>query len=429
MLKFLLIFILVPLLCVSEKLKDPHSFISDDFKSEVKTMQNAVVKQMSRVEDIPEAHMDAVELIIYAGYEPEFHRITTDDGYILGVVRIPKGKANLANDGPKPAVLLQHGLLGSCTNFLTNSPDQSLAFILADAGYDVWLPNSRGNVYSREHKSLSPSNSKFWDFSWDEMAKYDIPAVIDYITSETGNQQVFYVGHSQGTLIAFAKFSEDLQFSKKIAAFFALAPIHTVGSITSPIKMLAPLTMPLDFLFTLVGYDEFLPIDNVRHTFQDYVCEETDNDVRCKNLQMQFHWAKGSTEINQTRTPIYAAHNPAGTSSQNIAHFGQMVNSNKMQKFDYYNPLKNLAKYGQITPPAYSVEKMTVPTVLFTGKLDALSDPTDVTILRSLLNKDIILGDYVYDTYTHCDFIWGANANKDVYSKILQHMKEIIGKK
>lgn len=128
-----------------------------------------------------------------------------------------------------------------------------------------------------------------------------------------------------------------------------------------------------------------------------------------------------------------------------------MVNSNKMQKFDYYNPLKNLAKYGQvwtksvelkklikrlliscnikITPPAYSVEKMTVPTVLFTGKLDALSDPTDVTILRSLLNKDIILGDYVYDTYTHCDFIWGANANKDVYSKILQHMKEIIGKK
>lgn len=67
-----------------------------------------------------------VELIIYAGYEPEFHRITTDDGYILGVVRIPKGKANLANDGPKPAVLLQHGLLGSCTNFLTNSPDQSL---------------------------------------------------------------------------------------------------------------------------------------------------------------------------------------------------------------------------------------------------------------------------------------------------------------
>lgn len=48
------------------------------------------------------------------------------------------------------------------------------------------------------------------------MAKYDIPAVIDYITSETGNQQVFYVGHSQGTLIAFAKFSEDLQFSKKV---------------------------------------------------------------------------------------------------------------------------------------------------------------------------------------------------------------------
>lgn len=31
------------------------------------------------------------------------------------------------------------------------------------------------------------------------MAKYDIPASVDFILKKTGQEQLFYVGHSQGT--------------------------------------------------------------------------------------------------------------------------------------------------------------------------------------------------------------------------------------
>jgi hypothetical protein len=49
---------------------------------------------------------------------------------------------------------------------------------LFDAGFDVWLCNNRGNKYSCKHVNLAPSSERFWNFSMDEMARYDIPAVV-----------------------------------------------------------------------------------------------------------------------------------------------------------------------------------------------------------------------------------------------------------
>ncbi len=72
--------------------------------------------------------------------------------------------------------------------------------MFANAGYDVWLGNSRGNKHSRRHVSLNPDkNASFWEFSFQHMADYDLPAVFSYIHKLT-NQKLIYFGHSQGTI-------------------------------------------------------------------------------------------------------------------------------------------------------------------------------------------------------------------------------------
>lgn len=58
--------------------------------------------------------------------------------------------------------------------------EHGFGYALADAGYDVWMGNARGNVYSRKHIKYDPDGSRedrknFWTFSWHEigdLAKY-----------------------------------------------------------------------------------------------------------------------------------------------------------------------------------------------------------------------------------------------------------------
>ena len=48
------------------------------------------------------------------------------------------------------------------------------------------------------------------------MAEFDIPATVDFILNKTGQEQLYYVGHSEGTLIMFAQLSENPNFAKKV---------------------------------------------------------------------------------------------------------------------------------------------------------------------------------------------------------------------
>ena len=53
--------------------------------------------------------------------------------------------------------------------------------MLADAGYDVWLANTRGNKYSKKHETYnSEIDIEYWDHATAlNIGKYDVPAFIE----------------------------------------------------------------------------------------------------------------------------------------------------------------------------------------------------------------------------------------------------------
>lgn len=43
---------------------------------------------------------------------------------------------------------------------------------------------------------MDESNEKFWDYSFEQMADYDMPATIDLVLEKTKNEKLSVVAHS-----------------------------------------------------------------------------------------------------------------------------------------------------------------------------------------------------------------------------------------
>uniref|UniRef100_A0A2C9JRX8 Lipase n=1 Tax=Biomphalaria glabrata TaxID=6526 RepID=A0A2C9JRX8_BIOGL len=369
---------------------------------------------LSDVSVDPEVFMKATELITSKGFPCENYYITTEDGYILNTLRIPHGRHNGHLKGPRPVVVLQHGLMGSCSNYLDNLVNQSLAYILADAGADVWLGNSRGTIYSTNHTHLNPKKKEFWQFSWDEMAKYDLPAMINFVLKTSGVDQIFYVGHSQGTTIAFAEFGENPDLASHIKHFIAMAPVAQVWNTKSPIKVLAPFAKDIGVFLQLFGSGDFNVSPEIMQLLAGTLCNS--NKLLCENILFLLG-GFDYTSMNQSRVPVYVAHNPAGTSVRDMLHWGQAINSKNFQHYDYGSASENMKHYGQPTPPLYDPRKVKVPVAIFRGDQDWLADPADVKWLLPQLH---VTHDVNIPHYEHLDFIWAFDAPTYIYSTILK---------
>lgn len=208
------------------------------------------------------------------GYPVESHNVTTSDGYVLTMFRIPYSPKLQNQNKSNTVVFLQHGLLGSSDCWILNGADNALAYNLADAGYDVWMGNARGTTYSRRNVKIPSILPTFWDFSWNEIAVIDMPAMIDYALNKTGKKDCHYVGHSQGTTVYFVMLSTLTENNKKIRSAHMLAPVAFMDHMQTPLTVLAPLTANPNVVTALIGSNEFMPTSDLLALLGDVACKD-----------------------------------------------------------------------------------------------------------------------------------------------------------
>eukprot|EP01062_Namystynia_karyoxenos_P010031 TRINITY_DN13554_c0_g1_i1.p2 TRINITY_DN13554_c0_g1~~TRINITY_DN13554_c0_g1_i1.p2 ORF type:complete len:260 (+),score=75.55 TRINITY_DN13554_c0_g1_i1:678-1457(+) len=211
--------------------------------------------------------------------------------------------------------------------------------MLHDAGYDVWIGNNRGNVFSLQNSKLDISEKPFWQaIDFDTMASIDLPTCLDYVLKATGQTKVYYAGHSQGTLQLFAALSrhylmpDGSTVASKLAVAAMLAPVAYIHHTRSLLfKILAGIDG--DQLVKILGFKQFLGpnTDWLLHQLT-LAC-----DVVPKACPTSIWPIMGGGNFSNVKAQTYRTateFTPADSSVWDLVHWAQHVRS---EIFDMHN--------------------------------------------------------------------------------------------
>lgn len=342
------------------------------------------------------------------GYEVESHLVKTEDNYLLTLHRITRPGSHIARNGR--VIYLHHGLLMSSDIWVTMLERHlNLPFLLYDLGYDVWLGNNRGNKYLQKHLFYKTNCEKYWDFSIDEFALFDIPNSIDYVLNETGASKLTYIGFSQGSAQAFAAISIHSELRHKVDQMIAISPATTPHGLYSKILdillkaspslvyllFLRKVLMPSVLLWQKIMYPPFF-----------------DTMIDISNF-MLFNWKLEN--INKMQKLASYAHLYLTTSVKCVVHWFQIMSLKNFQMFK-----DDHSSYSLTSPINYPLKNIKVPIHIIYGDSDSL---VDIDVMKNQLPAGTTTTQVV-PGHEHLDNLWGHDVKDKVFSHVLRYLGE-----
>ncbi|SCU88442.1 LAMI_0D10110g1_1 [Lachancea mirantina] len=374
------------------------------------------------VEEVVNA-ADVTDICHAHGYEVQEHVVKTQDNYLLTIHRILNPEFRSSTIDKEKVVYFHHGLLTNSELFLLGeTTGKCLPFLLADRGYDVWLGNNRGNKYSRKHINLSSKDVKFWDFSLDEYAIFDIPDTLKYILDTTLAGQLTYIGFSQGSSQALAAFSINPQLRHRVRLFVGLSPPLIPRSLSHPVARFL-VRSSAELLYCIFGRRAILPFV--------VICQKLLGPINYmrvvdRSLIYLFNWK--SKRINETQKQVGYTHMFSPSSVKSVVHWFQIINNKRFQMYQeeisrLYASLPSLhGKLHRCAPfPVQVIEKM--PMMLMYGTDDILID-MDLTQQKLKGNMgDVTL--HPLAGYEHMDPLWADDVVDQVFTPIIERIEEL----
>jgi pimeloyl-ACP methyl ester carboxylesterase len=335
------------------------------------------------------------------------HTTTTDDGYILRMFRIQLSaaerlKLSAAEDSNinKP-ILMVHAMGGSSDFYFINGQEGSLGFHLVNKGYDVWTGDSRGTKFSKGHTNPDLSDKEFYNFSWQEMGKYDVPAYFRKILENytDPDQKITYFGHSQGTTQMFISLLEPTSrpyVEKHLHDFVAIAPITYLSAVSyDALQVLAKFEQIIKFEFNIFGRYDLFSYGCKKNSdawvkLIAFLCQHTGDF--CDQFETVIFGFDSKIDNIVNIMGTIEEHGPSGTTARAIDHYGQLIKGGKngepiFRKYDLHSAEANMKAYGQDTPPDWDFSTWTAPVTLVQLDADTLGTQENTNNLLAALPK------------------------------------------
>ncbi|KAJ3014554.1 cholesterol esterase [Thoreauomyces humboldtii] len=383
---------------------------------------------------------DTKSIIEFWQYPCESHTVETRDGYLLNLDRIPNPQHGFtAYTAPtpykRPPVIIWHGLCINSAAFVCSpgGTDANLALYLAQQGFDVWLANSRGSFLSRKHAHWPSADeimfhSRYWNYvGMDEMAKFDVPAVVEYVREVTGWSKVAYLGYSQGTAQMFMSLSLSEEMNEKIAVFVALAPAMKPRPLQNQLLSNATQSLSPSVLFALGCWSALPQAEWLRAR----VVSEVYAKIIHTSIRLLLGW-RNDKFPRAWHSALYT-HLYGGGSVKNLVHWFQIITQQTFTPYDHDRTPHVLAgdasssseskrdthisTYApkRIGPCPYPTHHITTPMMVFCGENDNISENSHYD---SAFGKNAHVT--IVPEYEHMDFLWAPGARETVWESVVE---------
>lgn len=119
--------------------------------------------------------------------------------------------------------------------------------------------------------------------------------------------------------------------------------------------------------------------------------------------------------------PLILGHVPAGSSTKQLFHFGQLTKVKRFQKFDY-DKEENRVRYQSDIPPEYKLQNVRTKVSIHYADNDTIVLGTNVQRLIEQL-PNVVASHNLKRKFHHFDFVWGKDVRKLIYDKMIKQMK------
>lgn len=336
---------------------------------------------------------------------PEIHFFETEDGKKLRFTRY--------NGGDKGPLILAHGLGVSSLIFTIDTIDTSLLEYLHAAGYDCWLLDFRASIelpYATEQ------------FTADDVATKDFPSAVEFVRTHTAAPSVQVLAHCYGAMC----FSMAMLASLKDVRSAVISQISAHADVPFfPQRLLAYLHAP--DLMAMVGATH---LDARATTERNLISRMIDGLLRIYPFRPE-HRTRSATSrrITAIYGPLYE-----------IAQLNQATLDAMPEMFGKANisamrQLSKIARAGHVVPagrgPGYlgtaNLRNFAIPTLFVHGELNRTFLPSGTR--RTIAALSQANGAELYERHVvpgtgHIDCIFGKDAVRDVYPRILAHLDQ-----